>query len=587
MSSSSESGVSDTLDPVAIVSDDEILPEDEVFTSDTTSSDDDDFQPFALPDFEDDLPLADGFLVGDLPLAQIRAPIPLAALPVEDLPLDDMSDDDIDLFIEGPPEDDQDGGAPIDDDVAIPFEAPVVDASVFPVEAPVVEALSDQSGPDSFESLSSSTLHALGLQRYPTDTDSDTAMSAAPDSPQDFEFGDEFDPDLSDDFDPDHEIEFIPEEQPDEAPLPHDPLPVHSPILVDVPVVAPPVVGVPVVAPPVVDVPVVAPLPNPIPVFIDRAPFATHVDPIYAHTRNGWIEDDDDYSPFVRPVTPRLVPVQLPVDVPQFHPHVSDVHRMDLPVTFLQDIPPPRPGEGPSSQQHDHIPPVSTAYPFMPPFAPATHTAFPLHPWLQQDMLSRRVTELERIPHPLPFADLSQPAFPHASLFPYPDFGIRFLTMEQKIACLLRIVHALEEDLIVDDSDKGEKMPPRRENRLPTTEAELQARISQAIADYEASRAETSGNTSRNNPPNGCTFKQFLDCKPLNFDGTGGAVAYVRWTEKTDSVQTLGEAATYALTWTELNELMRKKYCSRAEIQKLETEFWNLKMDSPKIAEYV
>ncbi|KAF5767619.1 putative transcription factor interactor and regulator CCHC(Zn) family [Helianthus annuus] len=116
----------------------------------------------------------------------------------------------------------------------------------------------------------------------------------------------------------------------------------------------------------------------------------------------------------------------------------------------------------------------------------------------------------------------------------------------------------------------------------------------------------------------GCTYKQFLDCKPVNFDGTGGAVAFVRWAEKTESVlrmskcaldqqvtyisrlfldgalswwnlqvQTLGEAAAYALTWTELKELMRKKYCSRAEIQRLETEFWHLKMEGPKIAEYV
>ncbi|KAJ0796350.1 putative transcription factor interactor and regulator CCHC(Zn) family [Helianthus annuus] len=116
----------------------------------------------------------------------------------------------------------------------------------------------------------------------------------------------------------------------------------------------------------------------------------------------------------------------------------------------------------------------------------------------------------------------------------------------------------------------------------------------------------------------GCTYKQFLDCKPVNFDGTGGAVAFVRWAEKTESVlrmskcaldqqvtyisglfldgglswwnlqvQTLGEAAAYALTWTELKELMRKKYCSRAEIQRLETEFWHLKMEGSKIAEYV
>ncbi|XP_035830856.1 N66 matrix protein-like [Helianthus annuus] len=52
-------------------------------------------------------------------------------------------------------------------------------------------------------------------------------------------------------------------------------------------------------------------------------------------------------------------------------------------------------------------------------------------------------------------------------------------------------------------------------------------------------------------------------------------------------VQTLGEAAAYGMTWDEMKELMRKKYCSRTEIQKSEIEFWNLKMDGPKIAEYV
>ncbi|KAJ0752737.1 putative transcription factor interactor and regulator CCHC(Zn) family [Helianthus annuus] len=152
-------------------------------------------------------------------------------------------------------------------------------------------------------------------------------------------------------------------------------------------------------------------------------------------------------------------------------------------------------------------------------------------------------------------------------------------------------------------------MPLRQDTRLPTTEAELQERITAAIAQYEASRArlaEVPQETTTTHP------------MPLSYDGTGGAVAFVNWTEKTDSViriskcapenqvtyvsglfldgslsrwnlqvQTLGEAAAYALTWAELKELMRKKYCSRAEIQKLETEFWNLKMDGPKISEYV
>ncbi|KAJ0654824.1 putative transcription factor interactor and regulator CCHC(Zn) family [Helianthus annuus] len=167
-------------------------------------------------------------------------------------------------------------------------------------------------------------------------------------------------------------------------------------------------------------------------------------------------------------------------------------------------------------------------------------------------------------------------------------------------------------------------MPPRRQPQpMPTTQDELQQVIAAAIAQYAASQGGMSGSNSgntgnNNNPPHGCTYKQFLDCKPVNFDGTGGTVAFVRWAERTESVlrmskcaldqqvtyisglfldgalswwnlqvQTLGEAAAYALTWTELKELMRKKYCSRAEIQRLETEFWHLKMEGPKIAEYV
>ncbi|XP_022024853.1 zinc finger protein jing homolog [Helianthus annuus] len=299
-----------------------------------------------------------------------------------------MSDDDIDLFIEGSVEDAQEGGAPIDDDdVAIPLadipvnddvvipliEIPVANIIVVPlVEIPAVEISSDHSGPDSFESVSSATLHPRGMQHYPTNTDSDTAMSAAPIFPHDF--------------DPDHEIEFVPYEQPFEAPiipddqlfhipadleyapadpepeiapeptLAHDPLPEHDPVPVDALVVAPH-------------------LPDPIPALIDHAPFATHVDPWYAHTRNRWIEDDDDYPPFVRPFTPPPASTQALVDIAPFHPHESDIHRTDLPITFPQDIPPPRPGEGPSSQQSSHIPPVSETFPFMPPFAPATHTA--------------------------------------------------------------------------------------------------------------------------------------------------------------------------------------------------------------------
>ncbi|XP_022040885.1 proline-rich protein 36-like [Helianthus annuus] len=369
----------------------------------------------------------------------------------------------------------------MDDDVP-PVDVPVADP-VIPVEAPVEEALSDPSGPDSFESVASAFLHAQGMQHYSSNSDSDTTMSVAPLVPHDV--------------DPDPEVEFVlaepvpvgpepiiahdPIDVPAIAPLP-DPLP--EPDHVDIPVLAPPIVDAPVVVPPVSDVPIVdAPLPDPVPVFVDRAPFTTHVDPRYGDTRNGWIEDDD-YPSFVVPVTPTVSTVFAPLDVPQHHLHVSDVHRTDLPITFLQDIPPPRLGEGPSTQQPDHMPHTTAAFSFMPSFTPAPHTAFPAsapmgepflwsspnvmplsdpcHPYhvgyttddilislqLQQDALSRRVQELERTPRPPPCHCQSPFATPPAPLPLPPDSDVRFLTPEQQIAYLLRVIHALEEDWV-------------------------------------------------------------------------------------------------------------------------------------------
>ncbi|XP_021993638.1 vegetative cell wall protein gp1-like [Helianthus annuus] len=235
------------------------------------------------------------------------------------------------------------------------------------------------------------------------------AMSAAPGPSHEFEFDHEVDDDsdlvFPPNFDPDHDIEFIHMDQPLEAPVAPidllfdiptdfdmdlvDPEPVmapepvvdRSPVLDDAPAVAPPDMGapaiapfvddmpitdLPIVAPPAVDDPVVdAPIPDPVPALIDRAPFAAHIDPRYADTRNGWIEDDHDYPPFVLPVTPPVAPVSAPPDIPFFPPHTTDAHRTDLPITFLQDIPPPRPEEGSSRQPPVSVPPVPSSFPFM------------------------------------------------------------------------------------------------------------------------------------------------------------------------------------------------------------------------------
>ncbi|KAJ0831953.1 hypothetical protein HanPSC8_Chr15g0673131 [Helianthus annuus] len=435
---SSSSGVSD---PVPVDSDDPMHSDPEVYTSDTESTDDDGFLPFALPDFGDDIQLADGIPAGDLPLAEIPAPIPLAAFPGKDLPLDVVSDDDVDLF-EGLPEDDHEGGAPIADDVALPL-----------VEIPDMEPAPVDPEPDIVPE------HVLALD------------------------------------------------------------PVHE----DAPVFVPPVIDALAIPPPVVEIPVMAPLPDPVfaelpviallfpdsaPVHADHAPFATHIDPRYADTRNGWIEEDD-YPPYVIPVTPPTAPITAPLDIPLFPPHTKDVQRTDLPITFLHDIPLPRPGEGSSRQPFGHIPfmsgdsqfippisypgfvpPMSSTVPVMSqfphttlPFTSAPHTTYPVsapmgepflwssphvmplsdpyHPFhvgyttkdiltslqLQQDALSRRIQELERAPRP-PCHCQTPLAAPHAPFPSLPDSDIRFLPLDQQVAYLLCFAYALEEDLV-------------------------------------------------------------------------------------------------------------------------------------------
>ena len=46
-------------------------------------------------------------------------------------------------------------------------------------------------------------------------------------------------------------------------------------------------------------------------------------------------------------------------------------------------------------------------------------------------------------------------------------------------------------------------------------------------------RSEPSRGTSENN---GCPYWHFLNYKPPKFDGTGGAIAFVKWIESMDSI---------------------------------------------------
>ncbi|MFS7932257.1 hypothetical protein Hanom_Chr04g00365721 [Helianthus anomalus] len=74
MSSLESSGLLEEHEPMVVVFDDEVAPDPKVFTFDTESDpemlsdNDDDFHPFALPDFGDDVPILDDILAFPLPI---------------------------------------------------------------------------------------------------------------------------------------------------------------------------------------------------------------------------------------------------------------------------------------------------------------------------------------------------------------------------------------------------------------------------------------------------------------------------------------------------------------------------------------
>ncbi|GJW17811.1 putative reverse transcriptase domain-containing protein [Tanacetum coccineum] len=184
-------------------------------------------------------------------------------------------------------------------------------------------------------------------------------------------------------------------------------------------------------------------------------------------------------------------------------------------------------------------------------------------------------------------------------------------------------------------------MPPRRSSATaraaaaaatPMTAAAveqlIEARVSAALANHETLRNNTNGqgDGSHNSDtrirgtvrtPRECTYKDFLNCKPLSFKGTEGVVVLSQWFEKMESVfhisncavenqvkfatctflgnaltwwnsymKTVTQDVAYAMDWKALKKMMTVKYCPRGEIKKLEIELWNLKVKGTDVASY-
>ncbi|KAI3795150.1 hypothetical protein L1987_37798 [Smallanthus sonchifolius] len=149
------------------------------------------------------------------------------------------------------------------------------------------------------------------------------------------------------------------------------------------------------------------------------------------------------------------------------------------------------------------------------------------------------------------------------------------------------------------------------------TAAELTALINERVAEAVATSQAAANAGGKHNHQQVCTFKAYMDCKPHSFSGAEGAVGLLCWMEKSESafamcncppnnqvkyasstlegptltwwnsqVQMLTLEMANALPWDEFKTMQREEYCPRDEVQKLEGEFWNLKMEGSEIESY-
>ncbi|GJR55389.1 putative reverse transcriptase domain-containing protein [Tanacetum coccineum] len=147
---------------------------------------------------------------------------------------------------------------------------------------------------------------------------------------------------------------------------------------------------------------------------------------------------------------------------------------------------------------------------------------------------------------------------------------------------------------------------------------------SEAMAAYEVNQNNRNKDGNPNVNAGGvvsiaheCTYQDFMKCQPLNFKGNEGVIGLTRWFEKMESVfhinnclqkyqvkyasctmqdsaltwwnshkWTIGNDASYAMTWKALMKLMTEVYYPRNEIQKMETELWNLAVRGNDLTAY-
>ncbi|GKB19902.1 putative reverse transcriptase domain-containing protein [Tanacetum coccineum] len=148
-----------------------------------------------------------------------------------------------------------------------------------------------------------------------------------------------------------------------------------------------------------------------------------------------------------------------------------------------------------------------------------------------------------------------------------------------------------------------EALAAQEANRAARLEAESQIQNRDEGNNNNGNENGGRNGNNRNGNPNGgagrdapvarvCTYKDFLNCQPRNFSDTEGVIGLARClldgalTWWNSHMQTIGIDEAYEMPWKDIMKLMIEVYCPRNEIQKLESELWNLLVKGTDITGY-
>nr|GEY89222.1 uncharacterized mitochondrial protein AtMg00810-like [Tanacetum cinerariifolium] len=150
--------------------------------------------------------------------------------------------------------------------------------------------------------------------------------------------------------------------------------------------------------------------------------------------------------------------------------------------------------------------------------------------------------------------------------------------------------------------------------------------VAKALAEYGTQRKSVvNGDTSNTTgtgprtvrPTRECTYKDYLNCRPLKFNGIEGGIGLTRWFERTESVSSISNCTTenqvkfafctligsaltwwnshmravsqevaYTMPWRILKQMMTAKYCPREEVKELERMFLEEPDEIERIADH-